>query len=243
MFKQRLAYRKPGVFFKSGANFTPLNLPGLVAWYQADDGVYSDAGTTPAVNNGTVQQWNDASGNGRHLSQLTGANQPTYKTNSQNGLPGILFGPALGGMTPLSAATLNNPYIIFLVENTPSTNPNCRTIQGTVVQNILAPGRTTGNSAYVNTKQISSYQAPAGIHLCYLKIDTASYYEVDGVNRTNISTTVLDNWGALCLGKDGAVSEPVDATVYEIICCSGTQLSAGQISQTKTYLRSKWNTP
>lgn len=64
--------------------WTPILLPGLVAWYKATDGVYVDAGVTLATNGQTVQQWNDQSVNNNHLKQATGANRPTYQSSGFN---------------------------------------------------------------------------------------------------------------------------------------------------------------
>jgi hypothetical protein len=50
----------------------PSEFPSLAAWYDA-----ADAGTI-ALNGSTVSQWNDKSGNARHVSQATAANQPAY---------------------------------------------------------------------------------------------------------------------------------------------------------------------
>lgn len=48
-------------------------------------GVYSDAGSTPAVSGNTVQQWNDQSGAGNHATQSTSGLRPTYTTASSTG--------------------------------------------------------------------------------------------------------------------------------------------------------------
>jgi hypothetical protein len=71
----------------NAAALLPSSVGGLYAWYKADAGVYTDAGTTLATNGQTVQQWNDQSGNGHHLSQSTSGKRPTYNTNVLNGLP------------------------------------------------------------------------------------------------------------------------------------------------------------
>lgn len=76
-----------------GGTFNPLGY-GPTGWWKADAGVYSDAGSTLAVDTNTVQQWNDQSGNGRNLSQGTAGSRPTYRTNQLNGLPVIRFGGA-----------------------------------------------------------------------------------------------------------------------------------------------------
>lgn len=53
-----------------------------VVWYRADALVYSDAGTTNAANNATVQQWNDFLGTGRNLIQATSARRPVYSNST-----------------------------------------------------------------------------------------------------------------------------------------------------------------
>lgn len=60
------------------------------AWFKADAGVYSDAGTTPATAGQDVHQWNDQSGNGKHFTTKT-TNWPSFETNVVNGQPVIRF--------------------------------------------------------------------------------------------------------------------------------------------------------
>jgi len=61
--------------------------PGGVApaaWYRADGpgSVFSDAGTTAAANNATVQQWNDAQGSGYNLIQASAGARPVFSNSS-----------------------------------------------------------------------------------------------------------------------------------------------------------------
>lgn len=68
-----------------GVGFSPLALPGLIAWHDA-----SDAATITS-SGGAVSQWDDKSGRGNHLAQATAANQPTTGTLTINGLNVIDF--------------------------------------------------------------------------------------------------------------------------------------------------------
>lgn len=63
--------------------FTPTDYTGLVFWL--------DAAALALANGDPVASWTDASGNGRHAVQATGAAQPTYRTNQINGLPAVDF--------------------------------------------------------------------------------------------------------------------------------------------------------
>lgn len=65
-----------------GAVWTPAQI-STALWLDA-----SDAGTI-TLNGANVSQWNDKSGNGRNMSQGTAANQFSYVTNAQNGLPAL----------------------------------------------------------------------------------------------------------------------------------------------------------
>lgn len=64
--------------------WTPAEIT-TAAWYDASD---SD---TITESGGSVSQWDDKSGNGRHAAQGTGANQPVLVQNTLGGLPGIDF--------------------------------------------------------------------------------------------------------------------------------------------------------
>jgi len=61
-----------------GTAWEPDQLTNLEAWYDADDA------TTITESSGAVSQWDDKSGNGYHLTQGTGAAQPTTGTRTLN---------------------------------------------------------------------------------------------------------------------------------------------------------------
>jgi hypothetical protein len=80
-------FRKQRRFFLPGVVsnlWTPANLTvGPHAWYDAQTwGTITQSG-------GAVSQWDDKSGNARHVVQYTGA--PAYSPTSFNGLPGLSF--------------------------------------------------------------------------------------------------------------------------------------------------------
>lgn len=78
-----------------------LNMfPTKPAWW-----VHPDSGFTLGGGN-EVSQWNDASGNGNHLVQGTGALQPTWTAAQLNGYPGVIFNGDIlstAGTVPVTA--------------------------------------------------------------------------------------------------------------------------------------------
>lgn len=69
------------------AGWSPADLAGtLVAWYDAQDvGTITQSG-------GDVSQWDDKSGNARHMVQATGSRQPAYGANAlAPGYPGLTY--------------------------------------------------------------------------------------------------------------------------------------------------------
>jgi hypothetical protein len=99
----RLALALVSLFFLTGAQWfpyfnkawTPAQLPGLIAWYKADNdstNIFSNSAcTTPqTTNTGTIQCWKDKSGNGYNLLN-SGAQLPSYTLAGLNGKPTVTF--------------------------------------------------------------------------------------------------------------------------------------------------------
>lgn len=69
-------------FILDGRAFSLTSIPGLALWLDA-----ADASTVTLDGSNNVSQWNDKSGNARHLTQGTALNRPSYVTGVLNGLP------------------------------------------------------------------------------------------------------------------------------------------------------------
>jgi hypothetical protein len=79
-------YRWDGRAFGGPQLWRPSNLGSALAlWLDAEDAA------SITLNGSTVSQWNDKSGNARHVSQATAANQPTRTLNGLNGKPVLTF--------------------------------------------------------------------------------------------------------------------------------------------------------
>lgn len=105
------------------SGFTPSSIAGLTLWVSSDNGVYSDAGTTPAVNTDPVQQWNDQSGNANHLIQSTSNKRPIFNTNQINGRPWLSFDGSNDSMR-ISALAGGGAYTVFAACNFRAGGPH-----------------------------------------------------------------------------------------------------------------------
>lgn len=81
--------------------FNPANLGNLAAWFRFNSGITDTAGA--------VSQWNDASGNARHLLQATATNQP-----AKQGDGSILF-DGVDNFLKCDAFTLNQPETVYIL--------------------------------------------------------------------------------------------------------------------------------
>jgi len=92
--------------------WSPANITTAL-WLDAADG------STVTTVSGAVSQWNDKSGNGRHVSQATAGSRPSYLASGLNGKNIVRFDSDF-----LSASAYNNPtssYSIFDVAIREST--------------------------------------------------------------------------------------------------------------------------
>jgi hypothetical protein len=79
-------YRWDGTEFGGQKLWRPDELgASLALWLDAEDAA------SITLNGSTVAQWDDKSGNARHVSQATAVNQPNYTASGLNGKPVITF--------------------------------------------------------------------------------------------------------------------------------------------------------
>ena len=101
--------------YNQGVPFSPYTISGLKLWLDARVGVFSDAGTTLAVNSDPAYQWNDQSENGNHLVQSIVGNMPIFKTGMLNGKPVISSDGVDDSMVTTFGSLLSQPNTIFIV--------------------------------------------------------------------------------------------------------------------------------
>ncbi len=114
-----------GVGRNISAGDSPSSISNLEIWLQSGVGYYTDAGITPAVNNDLVYQWNDSSGNARHVTQTTSADRPVLLTNTLNGEDVLSFstsGEFFNVPTSISGFSAGDVYIVVKIAQDPPGN-------------------------------------------------------------------------------------------------------------------------
>jgi len=243
----------------SWLNFTPLSLqPDL--WLDASDT------TTITSSSGAVSQWNDKSGNARHMTQSTGINQPITGTRTVNGLNGIDFQSAsshwmtcgdvldLGtnGITIFSVCKFDvmssvvNAALIGKYKVNPAAGSWLQTFQIGDIQMIyrldsssaLAGGAINNLNPILWTSSVDRVNGFVYNFVNNKSFGTVTFTPESGTSR-NITTGVYLS-GLRNSTDTGFFSGFFfDGIVCEIIICVRT-LTAGEMLQASNYLTSKW---
>lgn len=227
------------------AAFNPGSIAGLMAWYDAADTA------TITSNAGRVSQWNDKSGNARHLTQATGLNQPSTGIHTINSKNVISFDPTtatqvlrtgtLGGIFGTgftiffvfiktgAAVTFEDP--VNITASNLGTPIECQNASRFVGGNLFSGAYT--NVAAQTTAALMTWQGvAAGVTFAERK---------NGVAVSNGSTTPWNNSATqqICAGSrsDGVTSFRGD--IGEIIIYD-TSISTTDRGTVETYLNGKW---
>lgn len=188
------ATRVASIYSGSGASgFTPASLPNLAAWYRLGMGI--------TVTGAGVSQWDDQSGNARHLLQATDTNRPALQADSS-----ILFDGA-DNFLKTGAFTLTQPETVYLLAKQVSfTNPDHifdgnTANSGTLFQNVASPnvGLFAGSVAATNSGwAIGVYVACAAVFN-----GASSLIQIGSGTPTNGDPGAA-NMGGFTLGSSGS---------------------------------------
>ncbi len=219
-----------------GGITAPTDLPNLAAWYSATQGITIATG---------VSQWNDLSGNGRHLVQATGAKQPLFVASAQNGLPAVQS----DGITQELAATftLNQPEHIFTVH---------KYMNAFSAVDVLFDGNGGGGSLMAVWRSAADTMAmvasgspvsgtgftPQTMHIGEWAFNGASSYGKEDVSQRITGTPGTNNGGGIRMFIYGGGTSPAAAQMCEFIVYS-RYLSVAEAANVRSYLKAKWATP
>lgn len=237
--------RKPATSSSGGF---PLSLPDLSLWLQGKDLSSFTFGTGSAV-----AAWNDKSGNGRHVTQATSANQPA-RSGTLNGNPTVVFDGTNDNLRR-SNAPLNNAsggaFSVFAVV-VPAGLSGDRSIvdaDDTSGERIAQYLRTSGTSAQCITFNESSVNTSASGG----SLSTSTAYLLDiictgpaatlSVNGTSVDTLSQSDQkyrasATLSIGAHSSGSQYWNGAIAEVIACA-TNLTGSALTDTRAYLQSE----
>jgi hypothetical protein len=245
--------RLPVVFKRPDTNFDPKSISGLALWLDA-----SDSSTVDTVS-GAVSEWRDKSTNGRHLTQGTANNRPSYSTtvNGRNAITfdgenDVLFRSAISP-TLLSSTAGATAFYVF--------RPNSDTTFAAV--NICAAGvghidRFSDGNSYHGNLRVARFEgvasgsiASTGTQLIASRVQDASNAHALRRNKTQIhsGTSNLTSFRSgsplnLAAGAGVASSTPTfqvhfSGEICEIILVADPMNDA-VFQACENYLAAKW---
>lgn len=252
-----------------GGGFTdPTDLAGLVLWLDGSDitTLFEVAGSQPwgvgttpvTADDDTVASWLDKSGQDNHVNQSGANNEPTYKTNIQNGLS-VLRG----------IAAAQDDYL-FSTESVLSQDANVTIfyVAAATVDNSF--GTVFSNTDTAALRMFSVVDSRTSDKEAFIVIDStgqARSSNVDDVGTEfNQFTSILDNpditprlngtaGTTLQVAGDGVTANdytrvfsqfnttsPLVGDLGELVVYDRT-LNMGEINKVESYLKDKWATP
>jgi hypothetical protein len=243
--------RVPGAVDDQPSGISPGSLANLQLWF--------DAMTIKNLADGAaVSQWNDLSGNNRHLAQATGGNQPIWKEKGLNGLPCVRFDGSNDYMTCTAFAHTNLTMFGVVFPTDWISNDIC-------VFSLFAAGSEDWNSAdgwafstgvgdyqfnwlrYVGANAMSMSVSPAWYNpmIVTLRLDNSgatAYVHINGgadTSDTYSDTTQIDA-ASMRIGARGTTLNNYSRIDYAEIIAYSDLLSSANIAAIEAYLTAKW---
>jgi len=222
----------PGTSGLVQAAFSPLDLSPVLWLDAADTSTITESG-------GAVSQWDDLSGNGNNFVQATAADQPTTGATTFNSLNVIDFAADFMSGTVTFVQTTGWVFIVAswsaAVRNALYGGPSSVNDPGLYQSGSGSTG-WTAIPATATTYTVGS--SSTGDLL------SAQHGSTSGLRKNGVALAesggpqaAIDTDDLTTLGARGALR--LTGFIAEVIVVDGT-LTAGEISDTETYLANKW---
>lgn len=245
-------------FMRSATGFSPLDRgANLKAWYKADAGVYEDAGTDPAEDGDPIRQWNDQSGNGLHIGQVTEANKPLFQTGIQNSLPGIEFvstdfftnaglpvasAPFTIYMVAQSSDAVNLQYpLVFITQNSGTVGFYFGWYGAGAGDPIIWQAIDSGGSSAITTSGYTANVTAIGTAQEASTTSRSVWINGGSVGSNTDSRSPALNVPQFSVGAQRAIN-PFVGYIFEIVIVNEAD-DATKRAQMELYLDTKWNVP
>jgi hypothetical protein len=221
--------------------FSPLDLPGLVGWW--------DPSLLALSNGANVTTLEDQSANGNDLAAGTA---PTFLASGINGLGSLTMGP--GTLYKASMVDYGTNHHIFAVVRATTWEYKDLLGSGTSAGDILVQTDSskkpksyywaTGADMEVLGGTAMTDDTPYIIEHILTATQLKSKSTPDGTEGAVASAgTRPTGLKQFVLGGRASGSPSFVGTIGEVILCAGTDLAAGERADAITYLTDKWLTP
>lgn len=184
---------------RTGSFALPSDVPGLAAWYRADQGITIATG---------VSQWNDLSGHGLNLTQVTGANQPAFLPTDQGGQPWLSFNGTSHVLTRAATVLLTATEYSFFTAHQFGTNGTDQVIFS-----------DSDNATGMFVRQFSTGErglTHPGIADCKDAAAGTAYERWDGIFRTGTTAVFTVNDATQALSAGTTMTAPAAGSVLAI---------------------------
>ncbi|MFM6249804.1 MAG: hypothetical protein ACKPEQ_11775 [Dolichospermum sp.] len=189
--------------------------------------------STIILNGSTVSQWRDKSGNERHATQATAANQPAYQATGLNGRPTLVFDGTNDSL--LSSLSLALPATVIVVFRV-NVYKNFGVIYGNATSNTLGLHSSITelyNFDGLAERTLSTTLTTTPIMVASTWSSNQIQSHVNGGNAFTFST-INPNFTGLVIGDASIGSQTLNGSISEIVITSANrQLIEG-------YLAWKW---
>ena len=221
------------------AAWTPANITTAL-WLDANDA------STITLNGSTVSEWRDKSGNARHASQGTAANQPTYTATGLNGKPVLTF----DGNDWFNPVTVSIPEfsVMMVLALTQNTSAVYYPIGFNIDGGNLGTGMSAGGSFFsqfpviwngltgVQAAQATVLNAP----MILFGGSSSGGRQISVNGNTPSSDAVAQSISAITIGKrSDAVQFPSVGPIGEVVV-TNSLFSAADRQRLEGYLAWKW---
>jgi hypothetical protein len=227
-------------------DFQPSDLLDLELWLDASDTSTITSSGSPAA----VSQWDDKSGNARHVTQGVAANQPTTGSTTQNGLNVISFDGSNDNLRTSNGALQLGTLTVFAVARSGSAGRTICGVSHALTHTtpfwrwVVFHGSTNIFSTRIDGTDIAGFgPIPTTRARCFV-LDTGlgnSWNNTSFNSDAAGATVTYPNSTPFLVGSHVTNGEVLNGFIAEIVIY-GRSLSDNERNLVTGYLQQKWAT-
>lgn len=206
-----------------------------LAWYDA-------AQTTATADAAAIAQWNDSSGNSRHLLQATAGNQPTWRAAVFNGMPAVRF-DGVDDFMASAGFTLNQPYELFVVGKQSAAGNGRVMVDGLTANSgaLLRSGTSTTGFNAGTAVTVSSANPQDKTRLWHVTVDGANSVLRSDQNTAAVNPGTANPGGVTVGAAGGGAASWFPGDIAEVLITP--ILTTGQRIGIRAYFAQKYRDP